>query len=213
MNLMPLSALINLIKRLWAQLFEDRSPKLPRIDARDKKQRDVAAYLRQQHLSGVDADDDASVVLEVEQARLALFASAGVIAFEVTQLLASERDVCVTPLYWSLALLCGSICGAWLALVASEHVRRSRVDRRYTIYHQELAVYVGLEPTEKPDRSATDDIYDKELSKEKRWRLRLRFFRYLVALVTAAGIGAGVLAAVGTAEPNRCHFEMLKAKS
>ena len=184
--------------------------RIPRVDARNKMQRDLATYLRQQHLPGVDADDDASVVLETEQARLVLLASGAIIAFEVTQLLASKRVVCVTPLYWSMFLLMCSIAGSWLSLILSEMLRRFRVDRRYSIYHADLNSYISLVDNHQLDYSDSEKRLLQQLEQERLLRARLRGFRYAVAVITALGIGGGVLSAIGTADLQRCHFELLK---
>jgi hypothetical protein len=183
---------------------------VPRIDARNREQRELATYLRQQHLPGVDADDDASIGLEVEQARLVLFASGAIIAFEVTQLLAATRNVCVTPLYWSMGLLCVAIAGAWIALIGAEYLRRFRVDRRYDIYHGELAAYLLLSEGGAPAHAAANEGLRRLLDEEHRRRFRLRLFRYFAALLTAAGIVSGVFCAIGTADPGQCRFELLK---
>ena len=183
---------------------------VPRPDARDKEQREVVKFLREQHLPGVDTDDDASVTLEVEQARLTLFACAGVIAFEVTQLLAAKRLVCVTPLYWSMVVLMLAMAGAWIALIWSEHLRRFRVDRRYTIYHGELDEYLAPEDASPSSEYPTDASWSGQIRLEARKRRRLRLFRYGVGIATAIGIGAGVLSAIGTADPRRCHYELLQ---
>jgi hypothetical protein len=185
----------------------------PRIDARNDKQRTVAKHLREQHLPGVDTDDDASITLEIEQARLALFASGAVLAFEVTQLLSSARSVCFGPLYWSLALLCFSMCGAWLALILSEQIRRFRVDRRYRIYHGELAEYLTLKDDSVIEPYPQDAEWSGQIRQETQKRSDLRVLRYFVIAFVAAGIGTGILAAIGTADPRRCHSEMLKPRS
>lgn len=186
---------------------------LPRIDARDEAQRNVADYLRSQHLSGVDTDDDASVVLEIEQARLTLLAAGGAIAFEVTQLLSASKAVCVGPLYWSLFLLCLAMVGAWIALIWSEHIRRFRVDRRYTIFHGELSEYLALDSDAAIDPYSAAVPWWGQITIEKTKRKRLRVFRYLVMIAVAGGIGMGVLSAIGTADLQRCHGEVLKLKA
>ncbi|WP_374943742.1 hypothetical protein [Sphingomonas sp.] len=189
------------------------TPSIPRIDARETAHRDIAKYLREQHLPGVDTDDDASVTLEIEQARLMLLASGGVIAFEVTQLLSSTRYVCVTPLYWSLSLMCLAMCGAWIALVWSEQIRRFRVNRRYTIYHGELREYLSLNDSDAVNHYRTDAEWSGQLILEGGKRRSLRNFRNIVAILAAAGIGAGVISTIGTADPRRCHFELLKPQA
>jgi len=186
------------------------SPDLPRIDARNEGMRNVARHLREQHLPGVDTDDDASVALEIEQARLTLLASGAALAFEVTQLLSANRTICVGPLYPSLALLCVSMCGAWTALIWSEYIRRFRVDRRYTIYNGELSEYLDLHDQEVISRYPQNASWSSQISIEKAKRRNLQAFRYFVAAFTAAGIAAGILAAIGTADVRRCYGELLK---
>lgn len=184
---------------------------IPRIDARNIAQRDMAKFLREQHLPGVDTDDDASVTLEIEQARLTLLASAGVIAFEVTQILAAKRAICVTPAYVSMALLLIAMCGAWIGLVWAENLRRFRVSRRYKIYHGELSEYLRLEPSQPVDRYPTDATWSGQIKSESNRRRAFRVYRFAIAFIAALGIASGVLSAVGTADLRRCHFEVLKA--
>jgi hypothetical protein len=185
----------------------------PRIDARSEEQRSIAKHLREQHLPGVDTDDDASVALEIEQARLILFASGAALAFELTQLLSTSRAVCVGPLYYSIALLGLSMCGAWVALVLSEHLRRFRVDRRYKIYHGELGEYLNLAKNDVVNTYPTDAEWSGQIALETEKRSDLRVLRYFVAAFVAAGIGLGILAAIGTADPRRCHYELLKPQA
>jgi hypothetical protein len=182
---------------------------LPRIDARNEQQRNIAKHLREQHLPGVDTDDDASIALEIEQARLILFASGAVIAFEVTQLLSSSRQICARSLYWSLFLLFVAMCGSWIALLWSEHIRRFRVDRRYKIYAGELQEYLDLKDDDAIGPYRTGVPWWGQITLEKKKRRKLRYFRWAVAATVGLGIGAGVLTAIGTADPTRCHFEIL----
>ena len=175
---------------------------LPEIKLHDDNHIRLASFLREQHLSGVDTDDDASVALEIEQARLVLFACLATIAFEITQMLAMDKGVCIRPLYLSLIMLLIAMGGAWISLLASEELRRFRVDRRYKIYHAALA-------HEFTDKHNTDDftvsgVWRSEIVKEDVKRARLRLARYAVALLAAVGISFGVLAAIGTANSVVC---------
>ena len=176
-----------------------------RTNPLNERERTVATYLRQQHLPGVDTDDEAAVALEIEQARLLLIGVAGVMFFSITQLLTLERPVCATPLAGALPFLVIALLGSWLSLLDGAKLRAARVKRRYDMYDADrIHCLVALRAGVDPDPEMMNDEWDRIRKGEDTLRARHRKYRRIDVWFAAAGISCALWSAIGTTLPNLC---------
>ena len=190
--------------------MSDNKPGNPkRANALEDAERTIVTYLRAQHLPGVDTDDEAGVALEIEQGRLLLFGAGGIILFISTQLLKINGAVCIWPLYLSLPLLLAALLGSWIGLTKGAAFRRSRVQRRYTMYHTELDHYLhSLRQNSAPQPDTMNAVWDSLIRPEDEARHKLYLFRRRNLWLASAGIAFAVWAVFATVQPAMCLGKM-----
>lgn len=180
-----------------------------RANALEEKERTIVAYLRAQHLPGVDVDDEAGVALEIEQGRLLLFGAGGIVLFISSQLLRIQGAICIWPLYLAIPLLLIALLGSWIGLTKGAAFRRARVHRRYTMYHAELDHYLhALRCDTPPDPNAMNAVWERLITPEDKNRHELYIFRRRNLWLASAGIACALWAAFATAKPEMCWGAM-----
>ena len=182
-----------------------RIPPVIRADARNSDEREIATFLREQHLSGVDTDDEAAIALEIEQARLMLVGAAGTLAFAISQYLSHSPTVCERPFYPAVAFLLLALCGAWLTLLDSAALRTARVDRRYDMYHADMTNFLAGQRTgNAPDPNAIERQRDTIFGPEVARRAQLRRDRQIDAALFFLGVVFALWSVFGTVRPQAC---------
>ena len=172
-------------------------------------ERDVIAFLRTEHLAGVDTDDEAAVALEIEQARLVLVGAAGAIALGVSQLLTLERAVCAEPLYGSLIFLVIAIFVSWIALLRGAAFRVWRVKRRHWMFTTERERYLtAFRAHAAPQLGDMEELWLDIIGREGRKRRNLAKIRYTAVAFAGIGFVCALWSVVGTTNPRMCHFAL-----
>lgn len=180
-----------------------------RIDARVAVERDVIAFLRTEHLAGVDTDDEAAVALEIEQARLVLVGAAGTIALGVSQILSLDRTYCAEPLYGSFAVLLVAILISWIALLRGAAFRVWRVERRHRMFTTERQRYLfAFRAHVAPRLGRMEPFWRKVIRIERQKRRMLARIRYTAVLFAGIGFALALWSVVGTTDPPMCHFAL-----
>ena len=180
-----------------------------RIDARVAGERDVIAFLRTEHLAGVDTDDEAAVALEIEQARLILVGAAGTIALGVSQLLSLDRPMCVEPLYGSFGLLVLAILVSWVALLRGAAFRVWRVQRRHRMFTTERRRYLfAFRAHVAPRLGRMEAFWRRIIRIERRKRRALARIRYSAVMLASVGFVFALWSVVGTTDPRMCRFAL-----
>ena len=186
---------------------KDEPSRFFRFDARNPAHREFITFLREQHLPGVDVDDEGAITLEIEQARLVLFGAGAVIGFGVTQMLSLKQLVCTSLLYPCFLFLAVALLGSWIALIEGANLRRARVHRRYDLLHAERREYLRAEQDgEEPDVRFMFSRWDTATAPEKRIRKRMDRWRYATVACMGLGLAGGVGAAIGTYSPDYCPW-------
>lgn len=180
-----------------------------RIDARSASERDVIAFLRTEHLAGVDTDDEAAVALEIEQSRLILVGAAGAIALGVSQLLSVDRAVCVEPLYGSFAFLLLAILVSWIALLRGAAFRVWRVERRHRMFRTERWRYLfAFRAHVAPKLKRMESFWRRIIKIEQRKRRALAGIRYAAVLLASIGFALALWSVIGTTNPRFCRVAL-----
>jgi hypothetical protein len=170
-----------------------------------EEHRQLIAHLRAQHLPGVDADDEALVSITVEQARLILVTAGGLLGLTLTQILGTDRIICIVPIYYEAAFLSIALFLGWLGLLQGATLRRQRVHRRYQIYNAHFDAHMNsLSTPGKVDLTQFDKVFDTAFTPERSTQKKMNWLHYVSATLTFLGIIAAATATVGTVMPDRC---------
>lgn len=180
-----------------------------------KEHRDLIAHLREQHLPGVDTDDEALIALTIEQARLLLVTAGGLLGLTITTLLDLNRKVCISPIYAEIAALSVALMLGWAGLLLGGKVRAQRVSRRYDIYNAHFDAHMQSWKTGKPvDLTTFDHVFDTAFTPERSTLSVMDVLRWTAAALTSFGICMAAVAAIGTVVPERClGHDMVGGKS
>lgn len=169
------------------------------------EQRELIAHLRALHLPGVDADDEALTSGTIEQARLLLVTSGGLLALTLTKLLDLNRSVCAIPIIAELATLLGALFLGWLGLLVGLRMRKQRVDRRYDILNAHIDAHMqSLARKQDVDLTRFDYVFDTAFDPERKSSTLMGRLRLAAVVLTSIGIAMAALAVIGTIAPDRC---------
>ncbi len=144
------------LHRFWMRqlaIFGSARPPRPTVypDPWNEKHRDLIGHLREQHLAGVEADDEAGVSLEIEMSRVIMLGAGAALGLSVNKVLESKATV-VWWFWVAESLLVGSIAVSWLSLYLGTYIRRKRVQRKYAIYFGELDERISAVDQDRPPK-------------------------------------------------------------